>query len=271
MKCPSCNSLVEPHYKFCEKCGNDFSVNKPIEDNFFNGDHNQTSSHQLQNDFYSLLKKNPLLSSIVAFGLFIIVLFGFFTFRFNQLIDDISFVTTWNVDEIEDSFVGLPNLYSNVGTIRSEYDFVLRQYSIMDRTFNPDYRAMREAYFELSEFSNGSNRWGLDPLLKAYGDRPLYGRWSTSCFGGFSTRTTTFALEPGENGALLSTNMVNAKSNIKSYYYTYNSDWTTIGYKNQNDSNDKFDSFKILSVNRNQLRVRNLYDNLVYTFNHCGY
>lgn len=269
MKCPVCRSEVESHYKFCEKCGNNFSLNPAVLEVVSSV--NETSindSSMTMQKAVNFVKKNPVLVSLSSFALVMVMMFSFWAVRYNQLIDDISYISTWGLNSVEDSFWGLPNFYSDVSSLSIEYDYVLNEYSKMSNTFNPDYETMRNAYFDLSDFALNNRRWGITPLLSDYNDRPLYGEWSTSCF---LNNATYFNLLPGENGSLLGTNMPNLQKPSGTYYYFNSNDWKTIGYENQADTNDKFDAFTILSVSRSRLRVRNIMNSSVYEFSHCGF
>jgi hypothetical protein len=268
MECPKCHNHVEDNYRFCEKCGNDLTINPPITSNTIEMDNDVV--HEVKNgySFLVILKRNPVVTTISGISILIFLLFGFWTIRYNQLLDDIGFVSSFNIDSIDDSFNGLPGIFRDVANLRSDYDYIYGQYSIMSRTFNQDYKLMRDAYFNINDYAILDSRWGLNPLLNAYNDRPLYGEWKTNCF---SSSSTYFQLTPGENGPLLGTNMPNDQVSGRSYYYFKSNDWKTIGYTNINNSNEEFESFKILSVNRTQLRIRNLKNDSIYTFSHCGY
>lgn len=275
MKCPVCQSEVESHYKFCEKCGNNFSLNPPVLEEIPTDNKTLINDSNLTTQQLSyFIKKNPVVVALSSFALVIVMMFSFWAVRYNQLIDDIGYISpSYNPnvlkETLDDSFWGLPNFYRDVSNIREEYNFISAEYSKMTNRFNPDYETMRESYFILNDFAINNRRWGINPLLSYFNDRPLYGEWSTSCFG--FNNSTYFILSSGENGPLLQTNMPNQKRTTESYYYSHSNDWKTIGYKNQANANDKFDAFTILSVNRSKLRVRNVMNSSIYEFNHCGF
>jgi hypothetical protein len=263
MKCSNCNHEVEINHRFCGNCGNAIEVISTLESKF----NSDISINPIDNKIL-FFKKNPL--ALLATGVtgLIIVVFIFWNVRYSQLIDQISWVSVSGFSQIENSFWGLPDSFRDVGKLKEDFDYIQVQSRLINGGNNQDYRSMREAYFRLNEFNVFNNKWGLYPLLDARRDRALYGNWRTSCF---STNTNYFNVTAGSNGPLVGTNLPTRKNSTQSYYYYETDNWKTIGYENQNNSSDKFEAFKIVSVSEGQMRISNLQNNLTYQFSHCGY
>ena len=144
----------------------------------------------------------------------------------------------------------LPTGYEDTSKIRTQYNELKKYISTIESsTFTTrSCDALRTAYINLNSFNNKYHNWDVSDYLK----NGVYKNHFKKLVFGREWTDGTYDLHWYEDGdgERLATNLPNGKKSWIDYYFTtsgYGSNFI-IGYKNQNDSSDEFDAFKIVDV-----------------------
>lgn len=163
----------------------------------------------------------------------------------------------------------LPYNYRDIRNIKEQQQMILREFTIIQNgNISTDSERMRNAYYSLQSIDDNLFNWDLSGYLSRVDSRILLYDVSWVTGGNFVFgQTYYFRLYPNpENPSrlLLSTNLPSNKQSGVDYYFTVNSNYTIFGYENQNDVNDKFDAFRILSIKKDEIRIYCYVDQQTY-------
>ena len=157
-----------------------------------------------------------------------------------------------NIDSIGTRINSIPYDYRNINSIKTQYQMILKEINIIrNGNMHNDYEKMRIAYYNLVLIDNTTFSWDLSTFLDSVDKQILiYNiRWENSSY------SFRYYFNPEDDGMWLSTNLPNNKESGKVYYYYTESNYSIFGYRNQNDSNDKFQAFRILSIKEDEIRI----------------
>ena len=170
--------------------------------------------------------------------------------NYKALLKAMQNVNSSNYKQIGTLLDKLPTGYEDTSKIRTQYN-ELKKYitSIESSTLTTrSCDAFRTAYVNLLSFNNKYHNWDIsnyvkNDIYKNHFKKFVFGReWTDG--------SNELHWYEDNDGQRLSTNLPNNKKSWVDYYFTtsgYGTDFI-FGYKNINDSNDKFDAFKIVDI-----------------------
>ena len=170
--------------------------------------------------------------------------------NYKKLLSEMENVNGSNYKTIGTLLDKLPAGYEDTSKIRTQYNELKKYISAIESSkfTTRSCDELRTAYVNLNSFNKKYHNWDVSDYLKNgvyknHFKKLVFGReWTDGTY-------ELYWYEDGD-GERLSTNLPNGKKSWAEYYFTtsgYGSIFF-IGYKNQNDSSDEFDAFKIVDV-----------------------
>ena len=172
-------------------------------------------------------------------------------------------VEKFNVEEIGETIEKIPSEYKDMSTIKKRYELIMREVKMIEDNSLPiDYERMRIAYYNLKTIDEFTSNWDLSEYIDNRDKRiQLYGiNWTND------DQYMTFVTDINDpTDFLMGSSLLNNRTEGEDYYFTHDENYTFLGYKNKNDVADRFNAFRILSINEEQIRVYCYADKETYT------
>lgn len=219
----------------------------------------------------SKLKKRRKKLAYIAAGIFLLLIaiaipVGLSRYRAQQYSELESLMMNFekfNIEEISETIEKLPGDYKDMSTIKSRHELIMREVKMIeDNSLPVDYERMRIAYYNLKTIDENTSNWDLSEYIDNRDTRiQLYGiNWTND------DQYMTFVVDITDpSDFLMGSSLPNNKTEGEDYYFTHDENYTFLGYKNQNDVADRFNAFRILSIDEEQLRVYCYSDKETYT------
>ena len=236
-----------------------------------------TDVQQTEQDVRTTASKKPLLKSVAlgaAVAVYCVVAFPIISTVYKSNVYDYieDTISNYSKEYLDDYLDYLPNNYNDIRSIKNTYKDV--QYYLYDNRVE-DLRR----YVELDKIQEKDSHWNFEKIFADISWFDIYGvKWegdiislsnSSSGNGSGVTQLTGEAyiqITNDQGKETFYTNLPNNKVSGKSYYFykEFKSNYVIIGYENQNDTNDRFDAFKISDIKYNS--KTNLYSLNVFCY-----